>query len=93
MFEHSRGLPPIDHNINMLAACCKEIRFPSGVVFRASPHRPAATQHRSLTPFNLHRARVRRNHGRLDSDGSIANARKAARPSGHFCENAPPIEL
>jgi len=30
------------------------------VVFRASPHSLATTRHRSLTPFNSHRARVRR---------------------------------
>jgi hypothetical protein len=47
----------------------------SSVVCPALPHSLGASQHRTVPPFNLHKARVRRNHGRLCSNGLIKRAR------------------
>ena len=49
----------------------------SNVICGALPHRLDNTSHRCLAPFNLHRARVRRNHGRLPSDGLIERAQSS----------------
>jgi hypothetical protein len=40
------------------------------------PHGLGASQHRTFPHLNLHRARVRRNHGRPHSNGFIERARK-----------------
>jgi hypothetical protein len=45
-----------------------------GVVCPALPHGLGASPHRIFPPLNLHRARVRRNHGRLRSNGFIERA-------------------
>ena len=45
-----------------------------GVVLCASTHSSGAPRHRTFPPLNLHRARVRRNHGRLRSYGFIERA-------------------
>jgi len=42
-------------------------------------------------PFNLHRARVRRNHGRLPSNGFIERAKSTA-PASRLRQNARPIK-
>jgi hypothetical protein len=47
--------------------------------------------HRCLLPFNLHRARVRRNHGRLRSNGLIEFAQRSM-PSSTASQNARPIK-
>ena len=41
----------------------------------ALQHSPGAPLHRSVPPLNLHRARVRRNRGRLPSSRCIESAR------------------
>ena len=46
-----------------------------GVVCRAPPHSSGAPQHRTFPLLNLHRTRVRRNHGRPRSNGFIERAR------------------
>jgi len=47
------------------------------VVCRALPHCLGTSQHRTFPALNLHRARVRRNHGRLPSNGSIERAQNS----------------
>jgi hypothetical protein len=49
-----------------------------GVVCRALPHSPGVPSQHPSAPFNSHRARVRRNHERLPSNGCN---RKRARAS------------
>jgi hypothetical protein len=44
------------------------------VISRALPHNLGASQHRTFPQLNLHKARVRRNHGRLPSNGFIESA-------------------
>src|SRR6266446_10107461 len=46
----------------------------SAVACRALPHSLGASGHRTCPQLNLHRARVRRNHGRLPSHGFIERA-------------------
>src|ERR1022692_2506834 len=46
----------------------------SGVVCRAPPHSSGEPQHRTFPLLNLHRARVRRKHGRPRSNGFIERA-------------------
>ncbi len=46
----------------------------SGVLCRALPHSLGASRHRTFPQLNLHRAHVRRNHGRLPSHGFIERA-------------------
>src|SRR5215469_8627506 len=48
-----------------------------GVSCRALPHSLGDPLHRSLFPFNLHRARVCRNHKRLPSCGLIERAQSS----------------
>jgi hypothetical protein len=47
------------------------------VICRAQPHSFRHAPHRRLPIFNLHRARVRRNHGRLPSNGLIEHAQSS----------------
>jgi hypothetical protein len=42
--------------------------------------------------LNLHRARVRRNHGRLPSNGFIERAPERRARAHFFPESAPPIK-
>jgi len=64
---------------------CAFVTFSSlAVVCRALPHSSGASRHRIFPQLNLHRARVRRNHGRPRSRQSIfslkalSNARQSA---------------
>jgi len=47
----------------------------SSFVWRALPHSSGAPQHRTFPLLNLHRTRVRRNHGQPRSNGFIERAR------------------
>src|SRR5229473_667540 len=53
------------------------------VVCRALPHSFGASRHRTFPQLNLHKARVRRNHGRLPSNGFIESAPEH-RARSHF---------
>src|SRR5207247_9333579 len=54
---------------------CAFVTFSSpGVVCRALPHSSGASLHLTFPQLNLHRDRVRRNHGRLPSHGCIERA-------------------
>jgi hypothetical protein len=64
---------------------------PLTVLSRAPPHSVGVPSRAPSTPFNSHRARVCRNHGRLPSNGSIERAR-STRPPPLFHEDARPIE-
>jgi len=60
-----------------LSCCefCAFLTFSSpAVVCRALPHSLDASRHRTFPQLNLHRARVRRNRGRLPSNGFIERA-------------------
>jgi hypothetical protein len=61
---------------HLLSRCLRILSLYSapGVFCRALPHSLGDLLHRCLPPFNLHRARVRRNHGRLRSNGLIERA-------------------
>jgi predicted Zn-ribbon and HTH transcriptional regulator len=48
--------------------------------------------HHASNPFNPHRARVRRNHGRLRSNGFIEGAPEHCAHAHSFPESAPPIK-
>ena len=47
------------------------------VICRALPHSLGVSPHRAFLPLNLHKARVRRNHGRLPSNGFIERAQSS----------------
>jgi hypothetical protein len=69
------------------------IPFSTPAVFcRALPHNLGASRHRTLPQLNLHRARVRRNHGRLPSNGFIERAPERRARAHFFPESAPPIK-
>jgi Putative transposase len=53
--------------------------------------RPGAAGHRIFPQLNLHRARIRRNRGRLPSNGFIERAPEQRAHSHFFPERAPPI--
>ena len=55
-------------------SCAFVTYSPPALVCRALPHSLGASRHRTIPPLNLHKARVRRNHGRLRSNGSIERA-------------------
>src|ERR1700730_888087 len=75
------------------ALFCAFVNFSSPtVVCPALPHNLGASRHRTFPPLNLHKARVRRNHGRLPSNGFIESAPEH-RARAHFLpESAPPIK-
>ena len=62
-----------------------------GVVCHALPHSLDASRHLTFPQLNLHRARVRRNHGRLPSNGLIERA-KSTVPVSRLRQNARPIK-
>jgi len=71
---------------------CAFVTFSSpGVVCRALPHSSGASRHRTFPQLNLHRDRVRRNHGRLPSHGFIERAPEHRARVNFFPESAPPI--
>jgi hypothetical protein len=51
----------------------------------------SGTFHTALLPLNLHRARVRRNHGRLRSNG-LTEFAQTSMPSSTASQNARPIK-
>jgi hypothetical protein len=68
----------------MLEEFCAFVAFSSpGLVCRALPHSSGAPPHHSFPQLNLHKARVRRNHGRLPSNGFIESAPEH-RARAHF---------
>jgi hypothetical protein len=58
----------------------------------ASPHSSGTSRHLTFPPLNLHRARVRRNHGWLRSHGFIERAPEDLAPVLLFGGSAPPIK-
>jgi hypothetical protein len=61
-----------------------------GVGCRALPHSPGPTSLRTFPQLNLHKARVRRNHGRLPSHGFIERAPEHRARVNFFLKSAPP---
>jgi hypothetical protein len=62
------------------------------VVFRTPPHHSGAPRYHRSTPFNPHRSRVRRNHGRLPSSRCIESAPEHRAPSLFLRSCALPIQ-
>jgi hypothetical protein len=60
-----------------------------GVVCRALPHSPGPTSLRTFPQLNLHKARIRRNHGRLPSHGFIERAPEHRARVNFFLKSAP----
>src|ERR1700675_1197373 len=63
---------------NLLSAVSAVLLSPSSALdafCRALPHSFGDAPHRCVPPFNLHRALVRRNHGRFPSNGFIERAK------------------
>jgi hypothetical protein len=58
----------------------------------ALSHSSGASGHRTFPRLNLHRARVRRNRGRLRSNGFIERAPEHRASAHFFPESAPPIK-
>jgi hypothetical protein len=56
---------------------------PPAAVCRPLPHNLDASRHRTFLQLNLHNARVRRNHGRLPSNGFLESAPEH-RARAHF---------
>jgi len=72
---------------------CAFVTFSSpGVVCRALPHSLRASPHRTFPQLNLRTARVRRNRGRLPSNGFIERAPEHRARAHFFSESAPPIK-
>jgi len=60
--------------IHRQQTCHSYDRSSSHVIRCVPSRRSGPPPHRSSLPFNSHRARVRRNHGRLRSNGFIEDA-------------------
>src|SRR5882724_9115212 len=60
----------------------------AGIVCRALPHNLGAPSHHTFPQLNLHKARVRRNHGRLPSNGFIERAPEHPARAHFFPESA-----
>jgi hypothetical protein len=69
------------------------VTFSTTAVFsRALPHNLGASRHRTFPQLNLHKARVRRNHGRLPSNGFIESAPEHRARAQFVSESALPIK-
>jgi hypothetical protein len=84
-------------NVALLAICALLLGYllyalTPAVVCRALLHNLDASRHRTFPQLNLHRARVRRNRGRLPSNGFIERAPEHRAHAHFFPERAPPIK-
>jgi len=85
VFALSRAIPSPEFCtyvtlFSLTAGCCAPV------------HSPGAAGHRTFPQLNLHKARVRRNRGRLPSNGFIESAPEH-RARAHFLpQSAPPIK-
>jgi hypothetical protein len=68
---------PLSRAISSREFCTYVTLFSLSAGCCAPAHSPGAAGHRTFPPLNLHRARVRRNHGRLPSNGFIERAQSS----------------
>src|SRR5260370_13141600 len=65
---------PLLHTLRLRPFCSSASLSPRGAVLRASPHSFGAPRRPTFPLLNWHRARVRRNRGRLPSNRCIQSA-------------------
>src|ERR1700688_1347205 len=65
---------PLLHTLRLRSSSFSASSSPRGAVLCASPHSFGAARRPTFPPLNLHRARIRRSHGRLPSSRCIESA-------------------